>query len=147
MAPSTGAGATVVLTYIDTVPELHTELATYAAFYENQLKPYLQNAVKKSPLKARDFSTAEFERIRAVLLPTGGHKTLKALEEICEETRQLDHQIILHRTLHGWLLCHLPLSLALILLGLHPRDRSGALLGTLWRYASAHKRRWPGDTT
>jgi len=116
MAPSTGAGATIVLTYIDTVPELHTELATYTAFYENELKPYLQNAVKKSPLKARDFSTSEFERIRAVM-PESGHRTLKALEEICEEKRQLDHQIILHRTLHGWLLCHLPLSLALILLG------------------------------
>jgi hypothetical protein len=116
MAPSTGAGATVVLTYLDTVPELQTELAQYSAFYENQLKPYLQNAAKKSPLKAHDYSQAEFERIRA-LLPESGHKTLKALEEICEEKRQLDHQIILHRTLHGWLLCHLPLSLALILLG------------------------------
>jgi len=116
MAPSTGAGATVVLTYLDTVPELQTELAQYSAFYENELRPYLQNAVKKSPLKARDYSTAEFERIRA-LLPESGHKTLKALEEICEEKRQLDHQIVLHRTLHGWLLCHLPLSLALILLG------------------------------
>jgi len=42
---------------------------------------------------------------------------LARLEEICEEKRQLDHQIILHRTLHGWLLCHIPLSLALILLG------------------------------
>jgi hypothetical protein len=116
MAPSTGAGATVVLTYLDTVPELQTELAQYSAFYENELKPYLQNAVKKSPLKARDYSKGEFDRIRA-LLPESGHKTLKALEEICEEKRQLDHQIVLHRTLHGWLLCHLPLSLALILLG------------------------------
>src|SRR5277367_3762564 len=116
MAPSTGAGATVVLTYIDTVPELQTELAQYSAFYENELKPYLQNTTRKSPLKARDYSKAEFERIRA-LLPDSGHKTLQALEEICEEKRQLDHQVILHRTLHGWLLCHLPLSLALILLG------------------------------
>ncbi len=116
MAPSTGAGATIVLTYIDTVPELQTELAQYTAFYENELKPYLQNSVKNSPLKARDYSRAEFERIRA-LLPESGHKTLQALEEICEEKRQLDHQVILHRTLHGWLLCHIPLSLALILLG------------------------------
>lgn len=116
MAPSTGAGATVVLTYIDTVPELHTELATYTAFYENEVTPYLRNIAKRSPLKARDYSRAEFTRIRAVL-PESGHKTLQALEEICEEKRQLDHQIVLHRTLHGWLLCHIPLSLALILLG------------------------------
>ena len=38
MAPSTGAGATVVLTYLDTVPELQTELAQYNAFYENGAK-------------------------------------------------------------------------------------------------------------
>jgi hypothetical protein len=117
MAPSTGAGATVVLTYIDTVPELHTELAEYGAFYRVQLKPYLANEEKQSRLKARDYSAAEFDRIRA-LLPASAHTTLKALEEICEEKRQLDHQVVLHRTLHGWLLCHLPLSLALIVLGL-----------------------------
>jgi hypothetical protein len=116
MAPSTGAGATIVLTYLDTVPELHTELASYTTFYEGELKPYLENKIKHSPIKARDYSRAAFDRMRA-LLPDASHKTLQALEEICEEKRQLDHQIILHRTLHGWLLCHLPLSLALILLG------------------------------
>jgi hypothetical protein len=116
MAPSTGAGATIVLTYLDTVPELHTELASFTAFYETELKPYLQSAIKHSPLKARDYSRAAFDRMRA-LLPDTSHKTVSALEEICEEKRQLDHQIVLHRTLHGWLLCHLPLSLALILLG------------------------------
>ncbi len=57
MAPSTGAGATVVLTYIDTVPELHTELATYTAFYKNELKPYLQNAVEDiAPERPRLFN-------------------------------------------------------------------------------------------
>ena len=116
MAPSTGVGATVVLTYIDTVPELTTELAEYDKFYKGELKPYLENLDKDSKLKNRDLSTAEFARIRS-LLPESGRKSLQALEEICEEKRQLDHQIILHRTLHGWLLCHIPLSLALILLG------------------------------
>ena len=116
LAPSTGAGATIVLPYLDPVPELHTELASFTAFYETELKPYLQSAIKHSPLKARDYSRAAFDRMRA-LLPDTSHKTVSALEEICEEKRQLDHQIVLHRTLHGWLLCHLPLSLALILLG------------------------------
>ncbi|MGC1300231.1 MAG: hypothetical protein WA869_34830 [Alloacidobacterium sp.] len=116
MAPGTGMGATVVLTYIDTVPELTTELAQYNAFYKGELKPYLENLDKHSKLKTRDLSAAEFARVRS-LLPERGHKTLQALEEICEEKRQLDHQIVIHRTLHGWLLCHIPLSLALILLG------------------------------
>jgi len=39
------------------------------------------------------------------------------LEDICDEARQLTCQEQLHRWLHGWLLVHIPLSLALILLG------------------------------
>jgi hypothetical protein len=39
------------------------------------------------------------------------------LENICEEKRQLDQQSRLHRILHGWLLVHIPLSYALLLLG------------------------------
>jgi hypothetical protein len=40
-----------------------------------------------------------------------------ALEDICEEKRQLDRQRMLHKILHTWLFCHIPLSLALIVLG------------------------------
>ena len=34
-----------------------------------------------------------------------------------EEKRQLDRQSRLHKVLHGWLLVHIPLSYALLLLG------------------------------
>ena len=34
-----------------------------------------------------------------------------------EEKRELDHQIVLHRLLHGWLFIHAPLSLALLVMG------------------------------
>ena len=43
---------------------------------------------------------------------------ISAIEEICDEKRQLDHQARLHRLLHGWLLVHLPFSAALILLAI-----------------------------
>ena len=51
------------------------------------------------------------------LVPPALHATLDDLENICEEERQLTLQRQMHMWLHGWLLLHIPLSLALILLG------------------------------
>lgn len=51
------------------------------------------------------------------LLPPAAHAMLGDLEAICEEARQLERQTRLHRWLHGWLLVHVPLSLALLALG------------------------------
>lgn len=116
MAPGHGAGATVVLTYIGAIPTINEELAELGTAFENEIRPYLANEVKKSPLRLRGYSARLFERLRH-LLPVRAHATAAAMEEICEEKRQLDRQIILHRTLHGWLLCHIPLSVALIVLG------------------------------
>jgi hypothetical protein len=57
-----------------------------------------------------------FQQFR-VLLPPELHSNLDDLENICEEKRQLDKQSRLHKILHGWLLVHIPLSYALLLLG------------------------------
>lgn len=116
LAPGRGAGATVVLTYLGTVPEINTELAELNSIFEKEIRPYLANEVKRSRLRLRDNSARLFERLRH-MLPERAHPTAAAIEEICEEKRQLDRQIVLHRTLHAWLLCHIPLSLAVIVLG------------------------------
>jgi hypothetical protein len=52
-----------------------------------------------------------------ILLPQNLHSSVDDLENICEEKRQLDKQTQLHKLLHGWLLVHIPLSYALLLLG------------------------------
>jgi hypothetical protein len=57
-----------------------------------------------------------FQQLR-VLLPQNLHSSVDDLENICEEKRQLDRQRRLHKILHGWLLVHIPLSYALLLLG------------------------------
>ena len=57
-----------------------------------------------------------FQQLR-VLLPQNLHSSVDDLENICEEKRQLDQQSGLHKLLHGWLLVHIPLSYALLLLG------------------------------
>ncbi len=43
--------------------------------------------------------------------------TLDDLENICEEQRQLNRQVQLYHWLHAWLVCHVPLSIALLVLG------------------------------
>jgi hypothetical protein len=64
-------------------------------------------------------ATSAFSALRT-LLPATAHGTLDDLANICDEARQLRKQQRLHRWLHGWLLVHIPLSLALILLaGVH----------------------------
>jgi hypothetical protein len=51
------------------------------------------------------------------VLPAAAHGTLDDLADICDEARQLRRQERFHRWLHGWLLLHIPFSLALIVLG------------------------------
>ena len=45
------------------------------------------------------------------------HGVLDDLENICEEEQQLSRQIRIYRWLHAWLLVHVPLSIALLVLG------------------------------
>ena len=116
MAPGRGAGATVVLTYIGAVPEINTELAAFHSAFEADIRPYLTNERKHSPLRSRAYSGEFFRKVRE-LLPERARPTATAIEEICEEKRQLDRQRTLHSVLHAWLFCHIPLSIALIVLG------------------------------
>jgi hypothetical protein len=116
MAPGRGAGATVVLTYIGAIPEINVELKEFSETFATQIEPWLENKVRESPLHDRAQSAQLFEGLHR-LMPERAWKTVDALEEICEEKRQLDRQAVLHRTLHAWLLCHIPLSVALIVLG------------------------------
>ena len=82
-----------------------------------EIRPYLEKTgghgvrIKDAPVAA-----ALFRQLR-VLLPSTLHSNIDDLENICEEKRQLDKQSRLHKILHGWLLVHVPVSYALLLLG------------------------------
>ena len=117
LAPARGAGATVVLTML-TVPELGDEVAAFDLFYQSKIAPYLnadRKAAKRMFLYDRADATQEFENYRT-LFPQAAWPPIPALADVCEEKRQLDHQIRLHHWLHSWLLIHLPISAALLLL-------------------------------
>jgi len=86
-------------------------------FLDDEMLPYLERpGAHAMSLSNEAQAQAMFQRFR-VLLPSELHSNLDDLENICEEKRQLDKQNRLHKILHGWLLVHIPLSLALILLG------------------------------
>jgi hypothetical protein len=91
--------------------------APLRSFYDNELKPFLEKPTARgSALGDAARASSAFVQLRT-LVPAALHTTIDDLENICEEERQLTLQGRLHIWLHGWLLLHIPLSLALILLG------------------------------
>jgi hypothetical protein len=93
------------------------EAAPLRRFYLHEMRPFLEEPNQRWPrLADADKARSEFGGLRT-LLPQAAHATLEVLQDICDEARQLSLQERLHHWLHGWLLLHIPLSLALILLG------------------------------
>ena len=100
------------------IPDLEKVTLEFDRFFSQQVSPYLMHEQSKgSPLRNREQSREEFDNFRRGF-PEPAWKPISAIEEICEEKRQLDHQARLHRVLHAWLLVHLPLSAGLILLAI-----------------------------
>jgi hypothetical protein len=85
-------------------------------FYDNEVAPFLDApAVGGSQLAEKKRAEAVFRQMRT-LLPASFHDAIDDLEDICEEERELNRQARLHHWMHTWLLAHIPLSLALLLL-------------------------------
>jgi hypothetical protein len=86
-------------------------------FFRRELQPFIsQSGSRGLALASRNRAQDMFQQLR-LLLPPNLHSTVDDLENICEEKREIDQQARYHRILHGWLLVHIPLSYALLLLG------------------------------
>jgi hypothetical protein len=117
LAPAVGPGATVVDTLLD-IPDLQPQVDSLQRFVAEHVNPYLsEEQGGRSQLEDREWSRVQFDNFRREF-PEAAWTPLSAMEEICEEKRQLDLQARLHRLLHVWLLVHLPASAALILLSI-----------------------------
>jgi hypothetical protein len=93
------------------------ESAPLRRFYVDEMRPFLEAPKRRGSRLANEVSArSAFAGLRTLLPPTA-HSALDDLQDICDEARQLSRQERLHHWLHGWLLLHIPLSLALILLG------------------------------
>ncbi len=89
----------------------------FREIYLSKVRPYLADPAAKGALLADSRRSAEvFESLRR-LLAAPVHPVLKDLENICEEEQQLTSQIRIYHWLHAWLLVHVPLSIALLVLG------------------------------
>jgi hypothetical protein len=116
---SVGAGASAAIApATETILLGQEESALLKRFYLQEVRAYLAEPQKRGQ-RLGDVERAKlaFAGVKT-LLPAAGHSTLQDLEDICDEARQLVRQERLHRWLHGWLLVHIPLSLALIALGI-----------------------------
>ena len=84
------------------------------SFYLAEVRPFLQHDfASDSRLAMQRSSIALFSHTKT-LLPDHLHETLRDLESVCEERRQLALQVKLHYWLHIWEYVHIPLSYALL---------------------------------
>lgn len=85
--------------------------------YEKQMRNYLtEPGPHGHEIADRKSAKAAFNRLRT-LAPQSIHPLVDDLENICEEKRDLDRQSRMHKLLHGWLLAHIPISIALVIMG------------------------------
>jgi hypothetical protein len=116
-ATSSSAGGTAVAAAPEIILLTEEESAPLRRFYVNEMRPFLVNPQERRAVLGRpEKAKMAFAGVRT-LLPAVAHNALDDLEDICDEARQLRKQEQLHQWLHYWLLVHIPLSLALILLG------------------------------
>lgn len=115
-AVSAGVSAAVA-PVVETILLSEEESAPLKRFYVQELRVYLEEPQRRGQrLGNAEKAKLLFAELRT-LLPTTGDAPLRDLEDICDEARQLVLQERLHRWLHGWLLVHIPISLALLVLG------------------------------
>jgi hypothetical protein len=110
--PVSGGGAEVAVVEIE-----HDDRERFREVYLSKVRPYLADPeTPGADLSDPRRSGETFEALRR-LLAEPVHGVLDDLENICEEEQQLSRQIRIYRWLHAWLLVHVPLSIALLVLG------------------------------
>jgi hypothetical protein len=111
------AGANALATVMRPVDPAADDTGPLREFYVKEMRPFLQAPVRSHMLADPGRAVDRFAKLR-LLVPPSFEPVIADLESICEEERQLQRQIRIHRVLHGWLLVHVPLSFALMTLAL-----------------------------
>ena len=112
LSPSVATAGVTVLVEVEPEDKEH-----FKQVYTGKIRPFLLNPDSKSlELANPRLSEGVFTGLRK-MLPSEVHQVVDDLENICEEERQLHRQRWMYQWLHGWLLVHVPLSIALLVLG------------------------------
>jgi len=85
--------------------------------YLRDIRPFLDPANRPNGGLGTTSRAATLFRHLRTTLPPALQETVSELEAVCDERRQLADQKRMHHVLHGWLLVHVPLSYAVLLLG------------------------------
>lgn len=93
------------------------QMAALRDTYISEIRPYLGRQLPRNGRIGNPTGREALFGHLKTLLPPPTHAALDELRGICEERRQLAQQKRLQHWLHGWLLVHVPLSMALLLLG------------------------------
>ena len=84
------------------------------AFHLRHVDPYLRaDSGRKSSLSSMARAAELFQELKTHLRPEA-HAVVDRLATLCDQRRQFDLQMRLHRWLHLWLSVHVPLSVALL---------------------------------
>ncbi len=87
-------------------------------FYERDVRPFLDPRVpREAPLLNPLIAESRFSKVRALPDLVDARDSIGELARLCEERRSLAIQTRLYFWLHSWLLVHIPLSVALLVLG------------------------------
>jgi hypothetical protein len=84
--------------------------------FEKVIKPYLMDGRRGSNVLYQPGRAAGLFTDLRLRVPRAAHPAVEALEGWCNQRRQMDRQLSLNFWLHNWLLIHLPLSVALMVL-------------------------------
>lgn len=113
---------TALETYLGSAPKEPKKIdpvegdAAIKSMYIHTILPYLHNPKNgSSPLTSATGATMLFDNLKPRVDPSK-HDVIDDLANVCSELHQQTRQIRLHRILHGWLLLHIPLSMALMVL-------------------------------
>jgi hypothetical protein len=80
------------------------------AYFDAEIAPFLAGAAAAPAARERFTQFAQLPELATE------RSQLRELEQLCAQRQQIDVQERLHHWLHGWLLVHIPLSLALLVL-------------------------------
>jgi hypothetical protein len=114
--PPPAARRAQVRAQVETNASPPEEALALKEFYDTEVRPYLFDTIGRgAALNTRAKGSVVFAQVRT-RLNASLHPVVDDLEAIVEERRQLRVQTRLHYWLHAWLLVHVPLSIALLVL-------------------------------
>jgi hypothetical protein len=93
------------------------QMAALRDTYVSEIRPYLGRELPRNGRVGNPTGREALFGNLKTILPPAAHGALDELRGICEERGQLARQKRMQHWLHGWLLLHVPLSMALLLLG------------------------------